>query len=90
MNGTYSVNHVVYLIRTKNKMQNHSFHDLFHGKMSKLAGNTMLFTCKHSLNEHSSMNIYGPLRPYKHDPLFRLGRSQCFNMPVAEKGVETI
>ena len=41
--GTYSVNNVVYLIRTKNKIQNHSFYDLFYKKMSKLAGDAMFF-----------------------------------------------
>jgi len=34
--GTYSVNYVVYLIRTKNKMQNHFSYDLFYKKAQKI------------------------------------------------------
>jgi len=33
--GAYSINYVVYLIRTKNKMQNHFFYDLFYKKVQK-------------------------------------------------------
>ena len=49
IDSTYSVNYVVYLIRTKNKIQNHSFYDLYLNKMPKLVLHTMLFTLKTGL-----------------------------------------